>query len=371
MRVAFDHQIFSWQRYGGVSRYFYELAQHLARLGETEVTVVAPLYVNEYLRNTSEIHVVGRYIPQIPKAGRLLQVLNAPAVRREFRKVRPNVVHETYYYERRLAPKEVPVVATVHDMIYEKFPHCYPAWDRTRYRKREVVRRADHVICVSENTKKDVIDILDVPEDRISVIHHGYALTTVPSEHRPSVPSEPYLLFVGLRGGYKNFRLLLDAYASSRALRDNFRIVCFGGGRLTRSELDQMNELNLPRNAVVQLGGDDQRLAAIYQHAAALVYPSLYEGFGIPPLEAMAHGCPVICSRTSSLPEVCGNAASYFDPTDLDDIKQVIEHVLGSSSSIEDLRRRGFEQIRLFSWETCAVKTLQVYEAVVGAGLSA
>lgn len=364
MRIAFDHQIFSWQRYGGVSRYFFELARHLTKIPGVDVTVVAPIFVNQYLRGNSGVHVVGRYFPQIPKTGRILQILNAAAVQRQLRKIKPDVVHETYYYERRLAPQGVPVVVTIHDMIYEKFPQFYPSWDRTRYLKREAVRRADQVICVSENTKRDLMEILEVPEDRISVIHHGYSLTGNASLNQPGSIAGPYVLFVGLRGGYKNFRTFLQAYALSKMLKNNFRIVCFGGGSLTRSELEYMERLGVQQDGVVHLTGSDELLSTVYRHAAALVYPSLYEGFGIPPLEAMAHGCPVICSSTSSLPEVCGDAASYFDPNEAQEIQRVVEDTVGSSARLEDLKRRGLERIKLFSWEACAAQTVQVYRAL-------
>lgn len=367
MNVVFDHQIFSWQRYGGISRYFFELARHLTNLPHVNVTVVSPIYVNEYLRRSSEVKVSGLYLPRVPKTGRLMQLLNATAVRRNLYKKRPDIVHETYYYEKKIAPKEVPVVVTVHDMIYEKYPHYYPSWDRTRFLKEKAIQRADHVICVSENTKYDLIEILGIPNEKISVIHHGYALTTTISKKLPRVVSGEYLLYVGLRSAYKNFRLLLEAYAASNELRKRFRIVCFGGGGLTRSELNYMKKLSLPVDTVIQLAGDDSLLSVVYQHATMLVYPSLYEGFGIPPLEAMAHGCPVVCSGTSSLPEVCGDAASYFNPCDVAEVQFVIEKVVNSPVRLAELKQLGYQRIKLFSWDECARKTALAYDIAIGA----
>jgi glycosyltransferase involved in cell wall biosynthesis len=176
--------------------------------------------------------------------------------------------------------------------------------------------------------------------------------------------SKPYLLYVGHRGGYKNFEGFLRAYASSLWLSDNFNVVCFGGGIFSRDEVALIKSLRLSMNHVIQVNGGDNKLASVYRDAALFVYPSLYEGFGIPPLEAMSLGCPVACSNTSSIPEVAGDAAEYFDPYDLDSMRTAMELVLSSEVRLNELIKLGKFRCARFSWDRCAKETLSVYKGL-------
>lgn len=364
MRIAYDHQIFSWQEYGGISRYFFELATRVCRSGLCEAKVYAPLYINRYLRDAQWPNVIGRYIAPLPKTGRAMQILNAMLVRRLLHRDTPDLVHETYYFEKRLAPARARIVITVHDMIHEKFKQCYPTWDTTSIRKRRAVERADHIICVSENTRRDLVDILGVERSRTSVVHHGCSQLAEAPDAAPPVVGRPYIVYVGLRQCYKNFIALLEAFAISGVLRKEFVLVCFGGGQMNSGEFRQIASLGIPRDAVVSMTGGDRLLANLFRHAAAFVYPSLYEGFGMPPLEAMSCGCPVACSNTSSLPEVCGEAAEYFDPGSPESIRMAIERVVLSSERRAQLIRAGHAQSRRFNWDECAGHTAAVYEAL-------
>jgi len=364
IRLAYDHQIFSGLEYGGISRYFYELAVRLARLEKFEVTVLSPLYVNKYLRPEPPLRVVGVRFPRIPRTGRIVRRIDAGLVRFLLKRQKPDIVHETFFAPKKLAPPSARTILSVFDMVHEKFPHFCSRRDRTARVKRAAVERADHIICISENTRRDLLGMLSPEPSRVSVVHLGYTIGEAPAgEFRP-VP-EPYLAFVGLRGGYKNFAGLLRAYAASTLLKSSFRIVCFGGGPWTKPELRLIEELRIPRERVVRIDGDDDRLAALYRHAEAFIYPSLYEGFGMPLLEAMACGCPVICSRASAFPEVCGDAAAYFDPGDSESIRSVLERTLMSRESLISLAARGRERINRFSWDQCAAATAAVYEAIL------
>lgn len=358
MRVAFDHQIFAWQAFGGISRYACEIAARVGRYPDIESVVVAPLYMNRYLAKSRSVEVIGRHIAAIPHAGRLLAFLTAPAARRILRRLQPRVVHETYYSARATAPRSARAVVTVHDMIHEKFGPVSAVFDRTSRAKRLAVARADHIICVSESTRRDLVELFGVEPERTSVVHHGCSAT--PGDGAAPL-ARPYLLFVGARGGYKNFEGLLRAYAWSPALRSAFAILCFGGGALNRRELAVIDRLAIPRRDVIHATGDDDAMFAAYRHAQALVYPSLYEGFGMPTLEAMASRCPVVCSSTSSLPEVCENAAEYFDPADPAAIAAAVERALLSTHRRSELVAEGLRRLAQFSWEACAGRTAQVY----------
>jgi glycosyltransferase involved in cell wall biosynthesis len=364
MKVVFDDQIFCWQEYGGVSRYFYELSRHMASASNCSVSVVAPLYVTRYF-DEGGVKIKGVHIPKIRNSGRIISALNslvAPAI---ISSERPDVLHETYFYRRRsLAPRGCRTVLTVFDMIQEKYPDYFLARDHTTEAKRAAVMRADRVICISANTQRDLIDIFGVAPEKTVVIHLGFSLTNQGESIVSLTESRPFLLYVGLRDRYKNFDALLTAYSSSAVLRNNYSLVAFGGGRFSAVEVERIRSLGL-LDSVQQISGDDALLASLYRQSTAFVYPSLYEGFGIPPLEAMSFDCPVICSNTSSLPEVVGDAACLFDPTDIDAMRAAIEKVVGLPDYRSDLVKRGRERIQHFSWDRTAKKTIEVYRELL------
>lgn len=339
----------------------------IASDSETTVQVFAPLYVNEYLRGVQEVsHLVrGMKVPHIPKTGRIINLANRFLVKKWLGRSSPDIVHETYYSDRALAPKSSKIVVTVYDMVHEKFNGGYLSTDKTGSNKAMAVARADHVICISENTKKDLIELLDIRPEKISVIYLGCELGCASPEKNSEGIQEPYILYVGNRDRYKNFSRLLQAYANSRWLKRNFKLVCFGGPPFAGSELQEFQRLGIPQAYVVRMEGDDTVLARLYASAAAFVFPSLYEGFGLPPLEAMVYGCPVVCSDCSSIPEVVGQAGEYFDPTDVHSIAAALDKVLGSPEYASELIRKGRQQVKLFSWDRCAQSTLNAYRELI------
>lgn len=363
MIIVYDHQIFGWQAYGGISRYFFEIADGIARASSHHVAVVSPLYVNHYLRHHDpSLEVTGRFFPQIRRTGRIVRALNNVLAFPVQRSLKPDIVHETYYAPRRQAPRKAYTVVTVFDMIHEKFPDSFSGLDRTRHHKRAAIKRADHIVCISENTRQDLIELLGVQPERTSRIYLGHHLDRCGNLDTGDPIGRPYLLFVGLRQGYKNFSALVEAYAASERLRRDFSLVAFGGGAFTPDERRKIHRLGLAQDSVIQLSGSDTLLALLYDHALMFICPSKYEGFGIPPLEAMGCGCPVVCSNASSLPEVVGDAAELFDPEDVDAIRTAVETVAYSQTRLADLVARGTHRAREFSWSRCATETLAVYE---------
>lgn len=366
MKIVFDAQVFVEQEYGGISRYVCALASHLARLPEMEVKIVAPLHINAYLRALPGDIAAGRYIARLPKTARMIKMLGSALCGPLASLIDPDLVHETYYAERELCRARVPHVLTVYDMIEERFPESFPVGYSLTHRKRCAAKRADHVFCISENTRRDLLDMYKFPEDKVSVTHLGYdALAPSMLNATDLVGASPFVLFVAGRHGYKNFEGLIKAYAASAWLQSGFRIVCFGGGAFSAEEKTLMAGLGLTTTQVVYIAGDDNRLAALYQGAAALVYPSKYEGFGIPPLEAMSLDCPVICSQTSSIPEVVGSAGEYFDPFDVESIRYSMERVLQSTERRRELVSLGRARRELFTWERCAQQTADIYRRLV------
>jgi glycosyltransferase involved in cell wall biosynthesis len=367
MRIAFDYQTFVLQSYGGISRYFVRLAQGLTD-SEQQVKVFAPLHRNSYLSSLPENIVSERHVSQFPsKTTRLFLAYNHIQSRLKISGWKPDLVHETYYSRFGSAPKNCPVVITVHDMIHELFPNDIPLKDNTSTIKRIAIERCDHIICVSQNTKRDLMRICGVPNNKISVVYHGFDQFSQCDglEVDAFVESKPFLLYVGQRSGYKNFSGFLKSVATSRKLMKDFNVVAFGGGRFSSDELQFINSLGFSHDQVRQKSGNDKLLGRYYSSASAFVYPSLYEGFGIPPLEAMAHNCPVVSSNTSSMPEVIGDAAEFFNPLETDDIRQSIESVVYSNEQAMLLRRLGSVQVNKFSWSKCASETLNVYKSAL------
>lgn len=367
MKIAYDHQIFTTQRYGGISRYFVKLAEHLERL-EQEVNIFAPLHQNQYLSDLPKSMVTGHGIDRFPrKTSRAISCINSAIVHMQVANWRPDIIHPTNYDWQKFRGGKSPVVITVHDMIHELFPDFMGANNKTSRDKKIAIKNADHIICISENTKRDVIELLNVCESKISVVHEGVDTPNPPTTtlHTSLASSEqPYILFVGSRGGYKNFKGLLKAVAQTPKLKNNFRIIAFGGGKLSRHEREEVESFGLDNCRVLHVSGDDSLLQTYYENASAFVYPSLYEGFGLPPLEAMSAGCPVVSSNTSSMPEVIGDAAEFFNPEDIECFAQALEAVVYSEERRADLVVRGYRRVQALSWNKCAQKTLNVYQGL-------
>lgn len=368
MMILYDSKIFQLQKYGGISRYFINLIQRVAH--EEQVIVSASLYVNNYLAELPQGLVKGVKLSwRPPRSGRILEWVGNTFDRIAIARASPDILHETYYSHKAVAPASIPSVLTVYDMIHERFANMFPGRVDIARRKAAAVSRASHVICISENTRRDLLEIYDLDPNKVSVVHLGYDVLNAGRGSGETAStlnkSLPYLLYVGERAGYKNFKALLRAYVSSAWLSDNFRIICFGGGCFRADELELIRELSIQPSRIEQVSGGDNVLGVYYQNAAAFVYPSLYEGFGIPPLEAMALGCPVVCSNSSSVPEVVGDAGEYFDPEHIESIRASIESVLQSSERRAELIRKGFKKCAEYSWDRCASETLEIYRGLV------
>lgn len=352
IKIAFDYQAFFIQKYGGISRYYCQLATALNALEDVEARIFAPLHVNAHLEGVQDGIARGVSRRGRSRSKKLHRLINAIVSQIQIRNYRPSVVHETYWSPRSPAPRGVPLVVTVHDMIHERFPEMFPANDRTSSLKRAAIERADHVICISNSTRNDLLERFGAPEEKTSVVYHGFEefeLGESTNGLRPPTVNKPYFLYVGQRSVYKNFGNFIRAFASSRELKRDYAVVCFGGGELSARETQLFAEIGLGPSQVVQVGGDDAALASCYGNAFAFVYPSLYEGFGIPPLEAMSLGCPVICSGSSSIPEVVGNAAELFDPESVDAIREALEHVVASPTRRSELIAMGRQRCHQFT----------------------
>jgi glycosyltransferase involved in cell wall biosynthesis len=364
LSVAFDHEIFTRQKMGGISRYFFHLLTAFGKL-PVDAQVYAPFHANEMLQLLPKKQVHGWDAgPDFYKYKGGFIYLNHVINRLQLLGKQPDVFHETYYAKYANLGSKRPIVITVHDFVHEKYPELFASSDNTTVLKQKAIARAQHIICISEHTKNDLLHHYPVAEEKISVIHHG--TTPLPSGTGLATPAanKPYFLYVGGRMPYKNFGLLLRAFASNAQLYQHFELLAFGGGPFSREEMRQINDLGLGA-LVRQRQGNDAELQQAYAQAVALVYPSLYEGFGFPPLEAMHAACPVLLSNASCLPEISGEAALYFDPTQEESLVEAMLRITQDSELSNSLIALGKTHVLQYNWTDTAKKTLDSYRKII------
>jgi glycosyltransferase involved in cell wall biosynthesis len=364
MRILYDHQVFSLQDAGGASRYHFELIRNLQ--GANEVAIELLIGLNGSVMpfgalQQVDTRVFGRRTRIKPGVARyaineLSSALIAPL------RGRVDIYHPTLY---RALPwvRRRRIVVTHHDCIHERFPTLFSNAASIVEAKRKLFAQADAIVCVSESSRRDLLHFYNVASDKTHVVYHGFSPLPLPEGDAPN-RIEPYLLYVGSRAGYKNFGLLLEAFSRS-GLAGDYRLLAVGGGSFTPAEEERITSLKLSGSVTVVPKADDTTLARAYRDAALFIYPSLYEGFGFPPLEAMSLGCPVLVNRTSSLPEVCGDAAFYFDAADADDLSRCLTSTLADDQGRAMKRKQGAQQVRLFDWSQSARRTLDLYRTVL------
>jgi len=359
--ILFSYDIFTAQAAGGISRCMIELMRALAST-TVDWQLWAGRHGNELLPAAlDDPGIATRILTTGPRtAGSRLagSLRNEPGFARAVRNLHPSVVHRTFYPMIDLLPRTGIVrVETLHDMWDERAASAGSRRSRLKsVIKHRALGRADVIICDTESTRREMIDIWPALEGRSTVIHLGVRRLSASPE--TGTRDRPFFLFVGRRGSYKNFTVAVEALRAP-ALRDH-DLVCFGGGPFDRDELALISAAGLG-GRVLQMGGSDDRLAGLYEAATALLYPSSYEGFGLPLLEAMIHDCPVIAAPLTSLPEVGGDAALYADPDDPHAWGDIMATLAGDRVQADALRRLGRERAAQFSWAETARKHAVLY----------
>lgn len=330
-----------------------------------EVKVFSGFSTNSYIQELPAHLVVGKSLKKYPsKTVGALKRVNLIGEKTYQTFYQADIIHETYFAKQsNIHPKKARVVG-VYDMIQELFPALFPKNNPTLEAKRKALDRADHIISISQHTKDDLCRLFDIPSEKISVVHLA-ADRKLELGSNVEIDEKPYVLYVGFRSEHKNFPNFLKAFSKSEKLKREFNIISFGGEGFNRQEQDLIQSLGLNTTQVIPRKGSDMDLARLYSQAIALVYPSLYEGFGIPPLEAMGYGCPVLCSNSSSLPEVVGGAAMTFDPLNLEEMMHQMEKVAWDRECREQLIAKGYQRTGEFSWKKTAQQTLDVYRSLV------
>jgi glycosyltransferase involved in cell wall biosynthesis len=367
MNVYYDAQVFSFQEYGGISRYFSEIIQYFLSQQQITPNILVQYSNNRYIKDLPQFNAKPLFANRKFKGKHeILKYLNRRYVKRTFGLDKhPDLFHPTYYdpYFLDIIAK-VPFVATVYDMTHELYPQQFHQLDFTVKNKRIVTAKADRIIAISESTKRDIIRLHHIPESRIDVIPLAANITPSIQQAPQTDLPEKYFLYIGKRNTYKNFDFLLRALNQLKSSDQRIILVCAGGGSFSKQEQTLIHELELHRS-IIQVEANDPELAYLYTHATALVYPSQYEGFGIPILEAFICGCPVLASDRSSLPEVGGDAAKYFNPDDPSTLVDLLKAAQNDITMVEEMKARGIKRAKLYSWEQTAQSTLDIYKKIV------
>lgn len=358
MNIYYDNIIYYLQQSGGVSRYWHELSRRLIKDENISAKFIE--------RRQAPIGKV-RYSLDIP-ASDIIYEVSMPLSAARYLPIAADIkdggiFHSSYY---RVHPSlKLKKVVTVHDFTYEYFFKGLKKFIHSA-QKEYAVKNADKIICVSANTKKDLLKFYPyIPEDRISVVHNGvgddFAPSLKPREEileSLGLKEDKFVIFIGERGGYKNFATAVRACSAEGGF-----LLVLGGRDLGADEISLLNQHLKDRYKHFGYV-DNDRLRDFYSIAFCLLYPSLYEGFGIPVLEAMRCGCPVIASNTSSLPEAAGDAGILTEGTSAEDFaKRMASLTIGERrQSIID---KGLRHSANFSWDRCYAETMNIYKNIL------
>lgn len=382
MKVLYDSQAFDMQTHGGVSKCFAELYKHLP--SEVEAYLGIRETENVYLRALG-------FPPQYDDYKKFLSKRNFPLKRILYKATRNiqaghpetwdfwprlnifetehilktkdiDVFHPTFFDDYFLdLLGDIPFVLTVHDMIPELFPKYYSPHEHQILMKKKLIPLATHIVAVSNHTKQDIMNIFQIPEEKITVVYHG-------ADTKPYFPSIgtnfdfEYLLYIGERHMYKNFTSFCRECMPILRRHRELKIVCTGKP-FTSEEMFFFEAFGMKERFIHLFVETHQELLDLYHHAIAFAYPSSYEGFGIPILEAYTADCPVMLNHASCFPEIAGDAAVYFqmgrESSDFEEKFEYVYHMDGNER--EQLLARQRERLKLYSWEKSAMALTQVY----------
>ena len=388
MKVLYDSRVFDLCRFGGISQYYAKLWQQFPEDVEPRLSILESenVHLHECGFNFPVAqHTYRSFFPRVSFKGkfRLYNFLsknlpyffhsseqkNEYNFRHLLYKGDYDIVHLTGVHGHEWVFKECvrlkkPIIVTCFDLI----PEMYYG---NKYVQREhdyAYAMATRIIAISQNTKNNLCDFYKVSPEKVDVTHLGCDVEVKsPSELNDSIRKMRYILYVGKRNGYKNFDFFVHSVVPILRNDSSLMVVCTGPS-FSKVESDFLEQLGV-RPRFVHLFVSDNQFPQLYHNAIAFVFPSLYEGFGLPILDAFANGCPVLLANASCFPEVGGDAALYFNPKDEDDFRRQLLRMIGDDDEASNLRAdlvaRGKERVKLFSWKKCANETAEVYQQAI------
>ena len=371
LTVFVDGVIYSYQRNGGITRILNEVLPRVCTLREdlslqlwTWQHLAQPLPQAAGIER-SVVWDVG--FPRaarpavLSKLARRTRGLVNGAIRHTTVALRQSPLwHSTLYWRPRFWKGRT--VTSVYDLKEELFPDLSRGKNHVVRFKRDAITKADRIICISQTTKNDVVDFYDVPAEKIDIVYpavdHRFWSPAAPEEPSSPESTRPFLLYVGRRDRFKDFECLLDAFRRWPQ-HSGFRLLV-AGPEFTPQEHSMFQRLGLTDSVEFNSASRDAELLALYRNAAALVYPSKYEGFGIPILEAMACGCPVVASRIPTSEEVAGEAAIFFETGQAEDLAEALEAVVSDGRAAPRVRL-GLSRAQSYNWDSSALSLLSSY----------
>jgi glycosyltransferase involved in cell wall biosynthesis len=340
---------FLTQKITGTQRYAIEISKQLSKLLENAVFIAPENIIHKELASKLQVKTVGKL------TGHLWEQIELPVyLKKQGNPLLLNLVNTApLFYKNQ--------IVTIHDLAFLRYPQWFSKkfYYFYKFLIPKVVKSSRRIITVSEFSKKEIISILNVPEKKVEVVYNA---VSEKFKYDPSITKENYILAVSSLDPRKNFKNLILAFKKLN-LKD-YGLIIVGSENKVFSNTEIKDLIKEIPNVEFTGYVSDDKLVKLYQQAKLFVYPSLYEGFGLPPLEAMACGTPVVVSNTASLPEVCGDAAYYVNPYDVNDIAKGIEIVLKDDELQKELMQKGLKMVKLFSWEKSAKKIINIIEGL-------
>ncbi|WP_158222639.1 glycosyltransferase family 4 protein [Rhodopirellula sp. MGV] len=362
MRILYEGAIFQILRCGGVARYFSELIHHLPE--SIEPVVLGPPGESSRINHPQLKYISVQTEPPVSWLRKWTRDRLQRQIIERFNAIDTDIEHWTYYgglCRRPIVHSNRPLVVTVLDFIHEAYPSLDPSGKHVAM-KTEAIRLADHLACISQSTFNELCERFPDARHKASVVPLGTSLENItPAPIPSSLSRSPYVLFVGRRNNYKNFQVVWDAWCKLRGRRPKDAKLAIVGPPMKRREASALN-FNDDPSAVLLPNASDELLRGLYEQANAFIFPSKAEGFGLPSLEAMCAGTPVLVSDLPVMHEVVGNDGYYFEPDDVDTVADMMLASLENRLPDRDrIVESGKARASTFRWQATAERMAEVY----------
>ena len=356
MKLLFSYDIFYLQKYGGISSYFVNLAKQFLET-QKDVNIPCALHKNSNLLNLDKI-VDGYKIYYPHFLNKIVGKINNFVFTKKIDTIKPNVIHYTYFNNNFSKIKDIKKIINCWDLTHEKFNKSSYINDIKKLNFLE----ADKIICPSFTVKRDLLNYYSLDKDKIQVT---YFSSDFEIEYTKNKTLQNYILYVGSRSDYKNFEKFIESFSLSEKLKKDFNLIIFGGENPKSNGLNILKKYNIKKDKFKFVNGTNNDLKYYYKNARLFVYPSRYEGFGIPLVESMRLGCPIISSDGGALKEIAGDGITYFDPDNVEDIKFKLESTIYDNIKLTNTINYGYERCKKYSWKNCAKETYDAYESLL------
>ena len=367
MTIQYDHQIFCEQQFGGISRYFYELIKGASQIEGIKAILDVKYSDNVFLQ---KLQPDNSWLTHAKFKGKrdLIRLINYYNTKLVTSKNKFDIFHPTYFNSFSIQNAHgKPMVITVLDLIDEKYHLNDPQFSSLIRNREKTITAADYIIAISENTKMDIIDYFGIDAKKVKVIYLGNSLeqNEIDAFEKNITTHSPYLLYIGSRKGkHKNIENFIQAIGQVLKTEKELSVVFGGGGTFTNEEEKKFQRAGIEQRVFQVPIKYDSTLIGLFKNASLFVYPSLYEGFGLPILEAFSCGTPCVISKGSSIEEVGLDAAAYFDPTNPEEMAKVVLDVYRYQQLQSEMSSAGLLRAKDFSWQNTVAETLAIYKSL-------